>query len=75
MPFENGIQELGSLHGGDGSWGSLGNKVGSWVLGSDAAGPGERLYAEPQAAAQNRSQERAEGIPTCRAQGELGMQR
>lgn len=43
--------------------------------GSDAAGPGDRLYAEPQAAAQNRSQERAEGIPTCRARGELGMQR
>lgn len=43
--------------------------------GSDAAGPGDRLYAEPQAAAQNRSQERAEGIRTCRAQGELGTQR
>ena len=32
MPFENGIQELGSLDGGDGIWGSFGNKVGSWVL-------------------------------------------
>lgn len=44
--------------------------------GSDAAGPGDGLYAEPQAAAQNRSQERAgKGSPPAELGEGTEMQR